>query len=128
MATSPSPVPVLSDRKASTPASKAPISLRLYKVLGTNYDDPGVKEALLTLSELYDTKLEVQISRRVESDEEDGDEDESLDNAPVLPRENVAERARRNFRRDVGGKLADGSRKFLQAFGEVDQVRSHGTA
>ncbi|KZS99108.1 oligomeric complex COG6 [Sistotremastrum niveocremeum HHB9708] len=117
MAASPSPVA----GKGTIPSSKAPISLRLYKVLGTNYDDPGVKEALVTLSELYDTQRETQVNKRVDSDSEEEDESSSPEKTPVLSRENVAEKARKNFRRDVGSKLADGSRKFLQAFGEVDQ-------
>ena len=34
----------------------------------------------------------------------------------------IAARARKNLRRDVENKLAESSRQFLQAFGEVDKV------
>ena len=36
----------------------------------------------------------------------------------------LAARARKNLRRDVENKLAESSRQFLQAFGEVDKVCS----
>jgi len=46
--------------------------------------------------------------------------------AKIIDMENVAgesaARARKNLRRDMENKLAEGSRQFLKAFGEVDQV------
>jgi ribosomal protein L21E len=36
--------------------------------------------------------------------------------------EGAAEKARRGLRRDGEERLAEGSKRFLQAFGEVDKV------
>ncbi|KAJ7814128.1 oligomeric complex COG6 [Mycena olivaceomarginata] len=93
------------DAKARATQSRNPISLRLYKVLGTNFDDDATREALQTLSELYATSSTLkgkEILRNVEEDES-------------------AARARKNLRRDMERKLAEGSHQFLEAFGEVDQ-------
>lgn len=35
----------------------------------------------------------------------------------------TASRARKNIRRDMGSQVVEGSRQFLKALGEVDQVR-----
>ncbi|KIY63425.1 oligomeric complex COG6 [Cylindrobasidium torrendii FP15055 ss-10] len=72
-----------------------PVYLRLYKVLGTNFDDAQTQEALSTLSDLYTTNGD------------DGAE--------------AAARARKHLRKDLEQKLADGSRQFLVAFGELDE-------
>lgn len=89
----------------STSTSKNPISLRLYKVLSTNFDDHGTREALQTLSELY------------ASDEKSAGE--------AYPGEYAA-RTRRNLRRDMENKLAEGSKSFLKALEEVDKVSFRG--
>src|ERR1700722_6805184 len=89
-----------------TAQTRNPIALRLYKVLGTNFSDDATKEALRTISELY-------IPSTVP-----GRGDEGLE---ITPGESAA-RARKNLRRDMENKLAEGSREFLKAFGEVDQV------
>ncbi|KAI0929236.1 hypothetical protein AcW1_006229 [Taiwanofungus camphoratus] len=116
-----------------------PISLRLYKVLGANFEDEAIQEALFTLSELYAPPISVTASakgKEVKRDLDDGEQEdqEVLDtvksqtksqvNGPlvgeVVPGD-IAARARKNLRRDVESKLAESSRKFLQAFGEVDK-------
>lgn len=76
----------------------AAVSLRLYKVLSTNFDDGDTQQALGTLSELYGTVI-----------------------AEGVPGESAA-KARKYLRRDMENKLAEGSRKFLEALGEVDSV------
>ncbi|KAI0373041.1 oligomeric complex COG6 [Pilatotrama ljubarskyi] len=117
-----------------------PISLRLYKVLGASFDDDATREALDTLAELYapppSAGREAE-GRDVKHDvERNGDEyadDEPEVNgarptglvAPAGVQENVAgdiaARARKNLRRDVESKLAESSKQFLRAFGEVDK-------
>ncbi|TCD67043.1 Golgi transport complex subunit 6 [Steccherinum ochraceum] len=50
---SPSRQPIPSGSTSPPPQSHNPLSLRLYKVLATNFDDESTKEALNTLAELY---------------------------------------------------------------------------
>lgn len=109
-----------------------PLSIRLYKVLASNFDDDSTKEALNTLAELYapavvspPTHVKGKGVQRRESDDE---EDEYFPKrASAVSGENVpgdlAARARKNLKRDVESKLAESSRKFLVAFAEVDKVR-----
>lgn len=145
----------LSGTSSPTPLSRNPVSLRIYKVLGANFDDDATKEALTTLSDLYSSpstsnasngtakpKLPTRrASAYVDSEDED-DEDESdedvggrrvngngLGGAGRLsffegpPPGETAAKARKNLRRDIERKLAEGSQKFLKAFGEVNEVR-----
>ncbi|GLB45160.1 putative conserved oligomeric complex COG6 [Lyophyllum shimeji] len=122
---------ISADRKPPS-QSRNPISVRLYKVLGSNFDDDATKEALQTLSELYVTPASLRSNDKpkthVPQDGEDDDaaQDKSNDaSVATVPAETVpgesAARARRNLRRDVESKLAHGSEQFLKAFGEVDQ-------
>jgi hypothetical protein len=118
-----------------------PISLRLYKILGTKYSDSATIEALRTLSDLYYTPVQtLGKAKEKEKDPDDLDEGEDLDCAedadlasPTKPaksdqtfRENVpgetAMRARKNLQRDMELKLAEGSQQFLGALEEVVQV------
>ena len=107
-----------------------PISLRLYKVLGANYDDPGTKEALDTLSAFYATPATgSSVSRELNGREdakseadEDGLEATADSRKMVYTPSDTAVRARKSLRRDTEAKLAEGSQKFLKAFGEVDEV------
>lgn len=122
----------IDQRVSSNPQARNPVSLRLYKILGTNFDDEATKGALQTLSDLYATS-EAPKGKDVKRDAEymdDEDDDTAaksvvrVDNSlliETLPGESAA-RARRNLRRDMENKLAEGSRQFLKAFGEVDQV------
>ena len=148
------------ERKASWAPSgtRNPVSLRLNKVLATNFDNEDTREALRTLSELYATSSGAGSSSsggggstmsagttktvvQTETRQQDGvvDEDVSLPAQPALaearaygqqqpmlaeaiPGESAA-RARKNLRRDMEQQLAEGSRKFLEALGEVDAVR-----
>ena len=88
-------------------SSRNPISLRLYKVLASSFDDPSSREALETVSDFY-----VGGPGAAQAVEREGPGGE----------EGAAERARRNLRRDGEEKLAEGSRRFLAAFGDVDKV------
>ena len=117
-------------------------------MLSTNFDDEETREALSTLSDLYATPsssppappLPTTSSVKGKLPEaqqaEDRDEEHALYNvdmvpttvtaAPavlveVVPGESAA-RARKNLRRDMENQLAEGSRKFLEALGEVDAV------
>ncbi|KAJ2912469.1 hypothetical protein MD484_g7951, partial [Candolleomyces efflorescens] len=88
---------------SSTSQPKNPISVRLYKVLSTNFDDLATREALGTLSDLY-------ASPNVTS------HDDSNETHPG----EYAAKARRNLRRDMESKLAESSHHFVKALGEVD--------
>ncbi|KAL0946384.1 hypothetical protein HGRIS_012614 [Hohenbuehelia grisea] len=120
-----SPIPSSSSYSSQT---RNPLSTRLYKILGTNFGDEATKEALQTLSELYTTHPTLtkgkQAERRADAWEDDDGEAHNADSsshlAEAVPGESAA-RARRNLRRDMENKLAEGSRQFLEALGEVDQ-------
>ncbi|KAJ3516161.1 hypothetical protein NLJ89_g1297 [Agrocybe chaxingu] len=127
-----SSTPVASDRKASwAPQTRNPVSQRVYKILSTNFDDEETRQALRTLSELYSTPIpkgkEVPNVLAEDADEDFGQEGAttSADTsstaalAESVPGESAA-RARKNLRRDMENKLAEGSQKFLEALGEVD--------
>ena len=131
---SPSKSPLLSRSPSSQPSN--PLSTRLYKVLASNFDDESTREALNTLAELYapavgSTSSHVQrksVQRRENDDE--NEEEDGYDDTPKrvsvigesVPGD-LAARARKNLKRDVESKLAESSRKFLDAFAEVDKVR-----
>ncbi|KAA1469161.1 oligomeric complex COG6 [Dentipellis sp. KUC8613] len=141
MATSPSrPYTPISRTNAGTPTPLArnPVTVRLYKVLGAAFDDDATKDALTTLSELYAVApppsvkgKEVHRARDAEDDFEtllDGDRANEHDAEHSIPSflkgpppGETAARARKHLRRDIETKLAEGSQKFLNAFGEVDR-------
>ncbi|PPQ84070.1 hypothetical protein CVT26_013151, partial [Gymnopilus dilepis] len=127
-----SSTPTQADRKTSwTAQSRFPASTRLYKVLSSNFDDEDTRQALWTLSELYATPAKGKEVKTAPAEEaEDELDHEKADSAqpttaavPTLvesvPGESAA-RARKNLRRDMEKKLAEGSKKFLDALGEVD--------
>ncbi|TFY57091.1 hypothetical protein EVJ58_g7236 [Rhodofomes roseus] len=136
-----SAVTVSPSRHTSTasPQPQNPIALRLYKALGANFDDAATREALQTLSELYAPSpfayppaKSRDVSRDGDDAQLDGLEDGDAPNGLSRPATNgvriaepipgdIAARARRNLRRDVESRLAESSRKFLKAFGEVDK-------
>ncbi|KAG6826847.1 hypothetical protein H0H92_014179, partial [Tricholoma furcatifolium] len=116
-------------RSSATPQPRNPISVRLYKVLGSNYEDDATKEALHTLSDLYISSKPSTIDQGTSLLHEDVDS-EGTELRPgrtttivlveSVPGESAAN-ARRNMRRDMEKKLTYGSEQFLKAFGEVDQ-------
>lgn len=128
-----------SSAAASSSSRTNPISLRIYKALGTTFDDPTTLEALQVASGYYEPAYAASISSAkgkskaqdaaVEDDSEgDGDEDESPIFRRTLKTANAGEGssaalARKYLKRDVEAELARGSVKFLHAFGEVDKVR-----
>ena len=131
-ATRPPLLPSLSSQKSldgSKPGSaRNPISLRLYKVLGTNYDDPATREALVTLSDIYkppETSKGKAVEREPTTDDDDafsGSEKAKFGMHACLSSGTTA-RARKSLRRDAEVKLTQGSRQFVKAFQEVDKVR-----
>ncbi|KAK7693935.1 hypothetical protein QCA50_003509 [Cerrena zonata] len=94
-----------------SPQPPNPLSTRLYKVLAANFDDDSTKEALNTLAELYAPAI-ISTSANVK-----GKGSSSKGDVPG----DLAARARKNLKRDVESKLAESSRKFLDAFAEVDK-------
>ncbi|KAF8526040.1 oligomeric complex COG6 [Hysterangium stoloniferum] len=118
------------DQRGDVPQSLAwnPISLRLYKVFGANYEDAGTREALDTLSIFYSTPPTTALSRDINEDDDSGNElyENTLEDAPhrrvaMHTSRGVAAKARKNLRRDTEVRLAEGSQKFLTAFSEVDE-------
>ncbi|KAI0029221.1 oligomeric complex COG6 [Vararia minispora EC-137] len=116
-------------RQSSSPApiARNPVALRVYKILGTAFDDEASKEALLTLTQLYSSPTTSAKGKEVQRNTDDVQGERQavatgalafLDSAPPG---DTAARARKNLRRDIETKLGEGSQKFLKAFGEVDQ-------
>ena len=137
-----------SSQHSQTQSGPNPLSIRLYKVLAANFDDEATKDALNTLSELYSTPNTEHVAlngkqkgkeTRIEESDEDGEEEDDDEEGKVgtkkvgrrassiveiLPGE-IAARARKNLKRDVEAKLAESSRKFLDAFAAVDKVGTY---
>lgn len=91
-----------------------PISLRIYKAIGTNFDDRSSREALELASSFYSAKGK---ERAV-----GGEEEEEIVPVRRTLKGQSAASARRNLKRDVEARLAGGAERFLEAFGEVDKV------
>jgi conserved oligomeric Golgi complex subunit 6 len=127
--------------------AKNPLSVRLYKILGTQYDDPSTREALEILSALYasnnsssarsilsktekkDLRINGPGTRPDATLSEESDEEETTQpqaNKTIERRSedfiNAASQARRHLRKDMERKLTQTSRRFLEAFSEVNQV------
>ena len=119
----------LDEKSKSSSTPRNPISLRLYKILGTNYDDPATREALHTLSELYkspETSMGKNLIHDSKTENEEALNKDHLDHHtpdkhPYVS-SGIASRARKSIRRDAELKLAQGSRQFVRAFQEVDKV------
>ncbi|KAF8638929.1 hypothetical protein AX17_001841 [Amanita inopinata Kibby_2008] len=118
----------LSDDKhnASSPQAQGrnPIALRLYKILGTNFDDVATREALQTLSELYSqgsTLKERLPDSSVEGTEENESGSTKKTAASTTVSHELAMWARKNLRRDMENKLAEGSQQFLKVLREVNE-------
>lgn len=103
-----------------------PLSLRLYKVLGANYEDSATKEALETLSAFYaepSAAITSNTNGYRESDQsDDGEEEERIFNSSLT--RGIAGRARKNLRRDTEVRLTEESQRVLKAFSEVDEVHN----
>ncbi|CDZ97324.1 casein kinase i [Phaffia rhodozyma] len=110
--------PSISHRSSSQTASRNPISLRLYKVLASSFDDPSSREALEAVSSYYNVPAPSQKSSSIADGSLVASEGEIGPDGVV---EGAAARARKGLRRDGELRLAEGSKKFLDAFGEVDQ-------
>ncbi|KAG8678320.1 Golgi transport complex subunit 6, partial [Ceratobasidium sp. 395] len=120
--------------------TRNPLSLRIYKVLGANFDDPSTREAFETLAEYYPPEKSTSLTPKTESSktsagfESDSDVEDDADPwaikwpAKAKPASAIAPeagttaaRARQSLQRDVEGILADEGQKFLHAFAEVDK-------
>ena len=120
--------------RASMNPSRNPLSLRLYKSLSSNFQDAASREALEILSSLYGDSPEhhtmlpaaVRDEDASSVDEENGHElngfaGSVLETGP-LGDVTIAERARKDSRRDVEQMLIANSIRFLHAFGDVNTV------
>lgn len=107
---------------APAPTSRNnPISLRIYKAIGTSFDDPASRQALEIASGLYSGKGK---AKEVDHGEYDLDGEDDNDGMAVrrAGKGESAAIARKWLKRDIEGRLATSSQKFLEAFGEVDKV------
>lgn len=118
----PTPVPA--------PSRNNPISLRIYKAISTNFDDKASRDALEIASGFYAKrdKGKAKAGPSPSPDSGDGggggdgnDDDELVPRRRTLKGQSAAA-ARRNLKRDVEARMAGGSQRFLDAFGEVDKV------
>lgn len=127
--------PSSSITQTSVSSRNNPISLRIYKAIGTTFDDPGSREALEIVSNFYAPGKGKE--KAIDPDTTGGDvfgtgigpldSDEAADGGEIVPRRRTlkgqsAAMARKHLKRDVERKLAEGSQRFLAAFGEVDKV------
>lgn len=126
------------ERFSANAAARNPLSLRLYKSLASNFQDSASREALETLSALYATDTPRLAPRRTSKNDDEtssSDEEElpetgaqqsgfskSFTQFAPLGDASIAERARKNSRRDVEQQLISSSVRFLHAFGAVNQV------
>jgi hypothetical protein len=114
MSVTPSRSSTINISAPTAPSRNNPISLRIYKALGTTFDDPSSREALEIAASFYAPRDDTLAN----GDEVDGWGDQ--------PRRTLkgqsAMMARRYLKRDVEMKLAESSQRFLDAFGEVDKV------
>ena len=128
-----------SDRIVSSPSSsRNPITLRLYKALSSTFHDSASREALETLDAYYAdsflqsnaSQVATDITRDSNRDTHSVRDDEitSSYRFALKPGADVAlaEHARKHLRRDVEKSLTESSRRFLEAFGEVDTVSARG--
>lgn len=134
----------------TAPSRNNPISLRIYKALGTTFDDPSSREALEIAASFYSHTTSVKSKgKAINQDTINGDVNENGDNEVAvngLREEDVkvagdddtwyetgipkrrtlkghhASTARKHLKRDVETRLSASSQKFLNAFGQVDQV------
>lgn len=121
-----------SQNNATVPTPRNPITLRLRKILATNFTDLATIEALHTLSELYASSPDYSPQRGQNDDDDDWSDLDAEENQHQPQEQNepqpsdavdeTASRARKSMQRDLENKLAQGSQHFLKAFGEVDQV------
>ena len=119
-------------KQQSLSQTRNPVILRTYKILSTNFESVATRGALQTLSDLYAPPTNGK--EPVQRDEElcDDDDIESLlqDGSRAqgqpsieLISGDIAAQARKHLRRDMEKRLAESSRRFLKALGEVDHVR-----
>jgi hypothetical protein len=106
---------------APAPSSRNnPISLRIYKAIGTSFDDPASRQALDIAASLYSGKGK---ARELDHDDTtNGTEDTDEIGFRRAGKGESAAMARKWLKRDIEGRLASSSQRFLEAFGEVDKV------
>ncbi|TDL27340.1 oligomeric complex COG6 [Rickenella mellea] len=105
----------------SNAAPRNPVSLRLYKVLSTTYDDAATRDALTTLSEFYQQSTAFGAKDSPKGEDESDATAHRTEGEDAVAASGTAARARKSLRRDAESKVAQGSQKFLKAFKEVDK-------
>jgi len=86
-------------------STRNPLNLKVHRLLSSNLEDAGTRAALDTLGELEKAELE---------------SDKSAQGRGI----GAALKRGTGLRKEVDGRMAQGSKEFLQAFSEVNDVRS----
>ena len=117
-------------KQQSLSQTRNPVILRTYKILSTNFDSAATRGALQTLSDLYVPPIKGKEPIKRDQDLYDDDDIECLvqdgsriQGQPELISGDIAAHTRKHLRSDMEKKLAESSRRFLKALGEVDHVR-----
>jgi len=119
-------------KQQSLSQTRNPVILRTYKILSTNFDSAATRGALQTLSDLYVPPIKGKEPIKRDQDLYDDDDIECLvqDGSRIqgqpsieLISGDIAAHTRKHLRSDMEKKLAESSRRFLKALGEVDHVR-----
>ena len=105
----------------ATASRNNPLSLRIYKTLGTTFDDPASREALEIASSLYAGKGKAKATANGD-DQPNGKDDDEWGMQRRAAKGESAAMARKYLKKDLESKMAEGSQKFLEAFGEVDKA------
>ena len=93
----PSPTPSQSTYGTPTSLARNPLNLKVNRILSANFEDSGTRAALDTLGH-FDLEADGPFAR----------------NATL---------SKGKLRKEVEGRMAKGSREFLQAFDQLNQVR-----
>lgn len=119
------PIPGIMATNPNTPAPPAtrtnPISLRIYKAIGTSFDDVSSREALEIASGMYGPEEPKGKGKAQSGYEEIEEDDDTLPRRRTLKGQSAAI-GRKYLKQDIETSLATGSAKFLEAFAEVDKV------
>ncbi|TNY22049.1 oligomeric Golgi complex subunit 6 [Rhodotorula diobovata] len=101
---------------ASTPPSTTPLHRKVTRLLSANFEDAGTRAALDTLG---------QLERAEPADHQTDDKATKVQVGAAQQAKGIRGALKRGgLRKEVDGKMAEGSREFLDAFSEVNDKLS----
>ncbi len=110
------------DRISKPGVARNPVSLRLYKIIGTNHDDNATRKALDILSELYQAP-DPDSKAKTHSPYSGAVKEQATYHPTTSLHDSTVAKARRNLKRDVESRATRDSREFLRVFKQVNNVR-----